>query len=462
MWRSLRFRLLLALIAVVVVVVGTVAVLASRTTVREFQRYVERGSVLRDRRLQGLLAVHYEQNGSWDGVQPLVEQMAKTSGERIVLTDEDGIAIADSERKLIGQSVSQGSVGPGVMVTWNGVPVGFLYVQGTPGLPPDSPEAVFLGSVNRWLLAGVIAAAVVAIILATALSRRILRPVEALTDAARRMEKGDLSQRVAVQTNDEIGELAHAFNSMSDGLARLEQLRRNMVTDVAHELRTPLSNIRGYLEALQDGVTEPSPEVIGSLHDEAMLLTRLVNDLQELALAEAGQLKLVLQPTVVEQIVSQVVSVMQPTAAAKDLTLQANVQQNLPPVMADPGRVAQVLQNLINNAMSYTAAGGTITVNASPAASAAEVQLSVRDTGIGIAAEHLPFVFDRFYRVDQSRTRATGGAGLGLTIVKQLVEAHGGHVWAESTLGQGSTFSFTLPVAPSPEQTDTSSGSKEA
>jgi signal transduction histidine kinase len=462
MWHSLRFRLLLALIAVVVVVVGTVTVLASRTTMREFQRYVERGSVLRDRRLQGMLAVHYQQNGNWNNVQPLVEQMAKTSGERIVLADENGLVLADSDHKLIGQSVSPGTVGPGVMITWSDVPVGFLYVQPTPGLPPDSPEAIFLGSVNRWLLTGVIAAAVVAIILTAALSRRILRPVEALTEAARRMEKGDLSQRVAVQTKDEIGELAHAFNSMSDGLARLEQLRRNMVTDVAHELRTPLSNIRGYLEALQDGVTQPSPEVIGSLHDEAMLLTRLVNDLQELALAEAGQLKLVLQPTAVEQIVSQVVSVMQPTAASKGLTLQTDLQHGLPPVMADAGRVAQVLQNLANNAMSCTPAGGTITVTARLGASAAEVQLSVRDTGIGIAPEHLPYVFDRFYRVDQSRTRATGGAGLGLTIVKQLVEAHGSHVWAESTLGQGSTFAFTLPVAPSAEQPGTPPGRNES
>jgi signal transduction histidine kinase len=276
------------------------------------------------------------------------------------------------------------------------------------------------------------------------------------------METGDLSQRVAVQTDDEIGELAHAFNSMANGLTRLEQLRRNMVTDVAHELRTPLSNIRGYLEALQDGVTQPDPEVIGSLHDEAMLLTRLVNDLQELALAEAGQLRLVLQPTSAEQIIAQVVNVMQPTAASKGLTLQTDLQPDLPPVMADPGRVAQVLQNLVNNAMSYTTAGGTITVTTRPAASAAEVQLSVHDTGIGIAPEHLPFVFDRFYRVDQSRTRATGGAGLGLAIVKQLVEAHGGRVWAESTLGQGSTFTFTLPVTASAEQPGTPSGRSEA
>ena len=200
MWHSLRFRLLLALIAVVVVVVGTVAVLASRTTVREFERYVERGSVLRDRRLQGLLAVHFDQNRCWDGVQPLVEQMAKMSGERIVLADEDLHVLADSDRKLIGQSVSPGAVVPGVRITWGEVPVGFLYVQPTGGLPPGSPEAIFLGSVNRWLLAGVIAAAGVAILLTATLSRRILRPVEALTEAARRMEKGDLSQRVTVST----------------------------------------------------------------------------------------------------------------------------------------------------------------------------------------------------------------------------------------------------------------------
>lgn len=461
MWSSIRFRLLLALIAVVIVVVGTVAVLASRTTLREFQRYVEYGSVLRDRRLQGMLAVHYEQNGDWDDVQPLVEQMAKLSGERIILANEDKRVLADSERKLVGQSVSSGMVGGGVLISWGGAPVGFLYVQPSAGLPPGSPEAIFLGSVNRWLLAGVIAAAGVAIVLTAALSRRILQPVEALTEAARRMESGDLSQRVAVQTKDEIGELARAFNSMADGLARLEQLRRNMVTDVAHELRTPLSNIRGYLEALQDGVAQPCPEVVDSLHDEAMLLTRLVNDLQDLALAEAGQLRLVLQPAAVGQIVSQVVNAMQTTAASKGLTIRTDLQADLPAVMADAGRVAQALRNLLSNAMSYTPEGGTITVTASAGNSAAEVQLSVRDTGIGIAPEHLSHVFDRFYRVDPSRARATGGAGLGLAIVKQLVEAHGGRLWAESTVGQGATFSFTLPVAATPDQHGAPAGGNE-
>lgn len=450
MWHSLRFRLLLSLIAVVIVVIGTVAALAIRTTTREFERYVERNSILHDRRLQGMLAGHFDQYGSWDNVQSLVEQMSNMSGERIILANEYNLIVADSDSKLIGRDASSGTAGTGVMITWLEVPVGYLYVQRTGGLPPGSPEAIFLRSVNRWLLAGGIAAIMVAVILAATLSRRILRPVEALTGAAQRMEKGDLSQRVAVSTRDEIGELGHAFNSMADGLARMEQLRRNMTSDIAHELRTPLSNIRGYLEALQDGVAQPSTEVIGSLHDEAMLLTRLVDDLQELALAEAGQLKLVLQPTAVEQVVSQVVNVMQPTAASKGLTLQTDMQSDLPSVMADPGRLAQVLQNLVNNAITHTPAGGQITVTTT--ADAMRILTRVRDTGIGIAPEHLPHVFDRFYRVDQSRARATGGAGLGLAIVKQLVEAHGGQVWAESTPGLGSTFSFTLPVAANMDQ----------
>ena len=445
MLHSLRYRLLLALLLVVVVVVGTVVLFAVRATTQEFQAYVERGGILRDRRLQNMLAAHYEQNRSWEDVQPLIEQMARMSDERIVLADENGLVIADSDRKLIGQLAGRTWAAPGMMISWGQMPIGLLYVRPTGGLPFGGPERIFLRSVNRWLLTAVLAAGAVAIALTWTLSRRILRPVEALTEAARRMETGDISQRVAVQTQDEIGELARAFNSMADGLARLEQLRRNMVTDVAHELRTPLSNIRGYLEALRDGVTQPTPEVIGSLHEESMLLTRLVDDLQELALAEAGQLKLIREPVALTPVVSQVVSAMQPRAAESGLTITAALPDDLPLVHADPGRVAQVLQNLVNNALAYTPSGGEITVLARAAGT--EVEVSVRDTGVGIALEHLPHVFDRFYRVDRSRTRATGGAGLGLAIVKQLVEAQGGRVWAESTPGVGSTFCFTLPVA---------------
>jgi signal transduction histidine kinase len=274
------------------------------------------------------------------------------------------------------------------------------------------------------------------------------------------MERGDLSRRVQVASKDEIGELARAFNAMADGLARQERLRRNMVTDIAHELRTPLTNIRGYLEALRDGVARPEPALLGSLHDEALLLNRLIDDLQDLALAEAGQLRLEMRPIALREIVEQTLSVLRPALDEKQLTLDVELARDLPKLAADPERVGQVLRNLITNAIIHTPADGCILLRAAtttndqrPTMSDREqealsfVVVTVCDNGSGIAPEHLPNVFERFYRVDRSRARATGGAGLGLAIVKQLVEAHGGRVWAESAPGQGARFSFTLPAA---------------
>jgi len=461
MFRSLRFRLLLMMIIVAIVALGTVALFARQTTTNEFQRYVQRGWDMRRGRFQDALVMYYNRNRTWDGVQPVVEQISQISGDRIILTDGEKRVLADSDRKLVGQTVGQGWAPPAGFVVFLGTPVGVVYINplGRPG--SGASEEVFLGSVNRWLLLAVVAAGLAAVLLTLALSRRILRPIEALTAAARRMEKGDLSQRVEVKSTDEIGQLAHAFNAMADGLARLEQLRRNMVTDVAHELRTPLSNIRGYLEAMRDGVAQPSPVLIDSLYEEAMLLNRLVDDLQELALAEAGQLKLVRQPVALAEIAEKVVNILQPQLTDKGLTVQTDLPAALPLVDADPDRVGQILRNLLTNAVNYTPPGGQITVaaklagadaSATPVLSSGEglspwVEVSVRDTGIGIAPEHLPYVFERFYRADKSRARVSGGAGLGLAIVKQLVEAHGGRVWAESAPGSGATFGFILPVS---------------
>jgi signal transduction histidine kinase len=445
MFRSLRFRLLLMMIIVAIVALGTVALFARQTTTNEFQSYVQRGGDIRRGRFEAMLVGYYDQNKSWDGVQPLVEQISQISGDRIVLADSDKRVLADSDRKLVGQTVGQDWAPPAGFVVFLGTPVGVVYVNPLGRPSSGASEDVFLGSVNHWLLLAVVAAGLAAVLLTLALSRRILRPIEALTAAARQMEKGDLSQRVEVKSKDEIGQLAHAFNAMADGLARLEQLRRNMVTDVAHELRTPLSNIRGYLEAMRDGVAQPSPVLIDSLYEEAMLLNRLVDDLQELALAEAGQLKLVRQPVALAEIVEKVVNVIQPQVTDKGLKLETDLPADLPLVDVDPNRVGQILRNLLTNAVHYTPPGGKITVAARLAS--AEVEVRVQDTGVGIAPEHLPYVFDRFYRADKSRARVSGGAGLGLAIVKQLVEAHGGRVWAESTPGSGATLGFTLPVS---------------
>ena len=217
------------------------------------------------------------------------------------------------------------------------------------------------------------------------------------------------------------------------------------MADVAHELRTPLSNIRGYLEALRDGVIEPDASTIESMHEEALLLTRLADDLQELALAEAGELRLDLAPNDLADIVRKAVAAIQVQAATKDIHIETKLAPDLPQVKVDAEWIGQVLRNLLSNAVAYTPQGGQVSVSARTLGS--WVELSVADSGTGIPAEDLPFIFERFYRADKSRSRATGGVGLGLTIVKRLVEAHGGSIEAHSEEGRGSTFVFTVPQA---------------
>jgi two-component system sensor histidine kinase BaeS len=258
------------------------------------------------------------------------------------------------------------------------------------------------------------------------------------------MEKGELSQRLDVKSKDEIGKLTHAFNSMSDGLTRLEQARRNMVADVAHELRTPAANIMGYLEVMIDGVLPPDLAILEALHSEAVVLSRLVEDLQDLELVDAGKLKLARQRIDPVEIIEKAVTASQQAAAEKEVDLKTDLPADLPAMVADPGRLEQVIRNLLNNAITHTPAGGQVGVAAQ--SRDGEIEVCVSDTGSGISAEHLPYIFDRFYRADQSRTRSTGGSGLGLAIVKALVEMHGGHVRAESTFGHGASFYVTLPL----------------
>ncbi len=454
MFHTLRFRLLMVLVLIVVAAVGGIALVSTRVTTRTFQGYEERRGTMRDRRFEGFLVGHYIQHGNWSGVQLELERMGQITGERVVLADGKGQVVADSEGELIGQPVEQDWGAPAALIVHNGAPVGALYV-GLPDWPGSPGSEGLLTSANRTLLVVAVAAGLIAVLLILGLSRRILGPVEVLTTAVRRMEAGDLSQRVEITSQDEIGDLARAFNGMADGLARLEELRRQLVNDVAHELRTPLTNIRGYLEALQDGVVQPERHVIDSLHEEAMLLNRLVDDLQALSLAEAGQLRLERQPVALADVVDRAIGAVRPRAVAEGVVLQADLPEDLPLVDVDPRRIGQVLRNLLENGLTHTASGGEIAVAAR--ANDEWVEVSVRDTGTGIAPEDLPHIFERFYRADKSRSRATGGAGLGLAIVKQLVEAHGGRIEVESrgepswspTAAKGTRFTFTLPVAES-------------
>lgn len=319
---------------------------------------------------------------------------------------------------------------------------GFIIEVQYPG-PTNSLQQEFINSVTRVIIAVVLGAGAVALALVTLLVLPRLLTIEEITQAARRLAGGQLDQRVQVKANDEISALASSFNNMADSLEKAERLRRTMVNDVAHELRTPLSNIQGYMEGLRDGVIQPRAELFDSLYQESQLLTRLVNDLQMLSLAEAGQLNLRRVTTDLQPLIHAVVSNLTDnlrTAAP----IKVSLPSSLPRVLIDPDRIKQVLANLLSNALEHTPPSGVITLTAR--VQEGTVRVDVADSGDGIAPQHLPFVFERFYRADPSRARSTGGSGIGLAIVKQLVQAHGGDVSVDSQLGNGSCFSFTLPL----------------
>ncbi|MGW5929016.1 sensor histidine kinase [Streptomyces anulatus] len=275
---------------------------------------------------------------------------------------------------------------------------------------------------------------------------RLVRPLHALTGAAQRMRDGEQPESVPVSGDDEVGRLAAAFNDMSAHRARLEEQRKAMVSDVAHELRTPLSNIRGWLEAAQDGLADPDPAFVSSLLEEAVLLQHIIDDLQDLAAADAGVLRLHPESVEIRELLSQVAAAHQARAENAGVTLAVTATAPGPALRADPVRLRQAVGNLVSNAVRHTPEGGRVTLRAyAHEEGDGAVLVEVTDTGSGIPPEDLPHVFDRFWRAEKSRSRRTGGSGLGLAIVRKLVEAHGGTVDATSVEGEGSTFVLRLP-----------------
>ncbi|MCL4369811.1 MAG: ATP-binding protein [Chloroflexi bacterium] len=505
---SMAFKLVAAFAVVALVGVLIVAFLANRLTSTAFGSYVEQGVLAQDQRIADYIVEQYAAGG-WRSVSAMLMPVSHSTGTRLVVADPSGKVIADSSGRLTNSLVPNPAPGRQVPLKSDGKPIGTLYVaestsgmsgmmdrwdmmggwgmmgdQGwrgwmggrspaSPGITsPTSPATStsttsgantggantnsaqqYLDAVGQatWI-AGALAV-LVAMLLGFFLSQRITSPLRRLTLAAGRVASGDFSQRVDVRSKDELASLAAAFNTMAESLAKTEDQRRRLFSDIAHELKTPIAVIRGNLEAIADGVADPTPERISSLQEETALLTRLVTDLRDLSLAEVGQLKLHPQATDLGELVKGAAAGLQAQAEERGIEVAAGAEEGLPPVLADPDRVGQVLRNLIANALRYTPSGGSIRVSASldgqtgPSAMGARfARVSVIDTGSGIPADDLPYIFDRFYRVDKSRSRASGGTGLGLAVVKQLVEGHGGRVWAESELGKGTVFHFTLPL----------------
>ncbi len=477
--RSLTFKLVLAFLLTSVAGMALAAIFIRQSVTTEFDSYV-----ITQQRAEFVdqISGYYEQTGSWNGLDRwLREQAARRLADvtpatadqrraaprlRFVLADSAGMVLLPLGRYSLGSSLNQEDIGKGTPITIDGRVVGTV-------ITPDRADFRNVAE-DRYLartdIALGIAAAVmvgVALLLGGLLARLITRPVRELTAAAGRIAGGDLAQQVPVRSRDELGALAGQFNHMSADLARATRLRQQMTADVAHDLRTPLTVIAGYLEALRDQVLRPTPERFAMMHDETQLLLHLADDLHTLSLADAGELALDRRPIAPRQLLERVAQTYQHAADQVGVALKLDLADTLPEICVDVEQLTRALSNLVNNALHYTPQGGTITLRARtetkderrktkdiddlPASfvlrPSSFVILEVSDTGAGIAAEHLPSIFERFYRADPSRQQATGGSGLGLAIIKSIVEAHGGQVSVASVLNQGTTFTITLPMA---------------
>jgi len=483
-------RLTLAFVLVTLVGVSTVALLANLSASSQFRHYLVRSEMMGQGSLAEDLATYYERQGSWDGVEgifgsgsgPMQHGWGGPSdhtqgmgpmhrgGGATLLANGKGLIVYDSQGRYMGETLSRSEQKLAIPIQVEGRTVGFLLAVPPSGMQLQPQEQSFLDQVNRALLLAGALAGGLGILLGLGLSRGLTAPLARLTTAARHIAGGDLSQRVPKTGSAEIAALGQAFNQMAADLEKAEELRRNMVADVAHELRTPLSVLQGNLRAILDGVYPLEQAEIAALYDETRLLSRLVDDLHELAQAEAGQLHLDLRPIDFVEVVHTTVANFAVAAEAKEVRLTtdwADETTNLP-VLADPDRLAQIMRNLLSNALRHTPEGGQITVSATvlpftPQQQRTFVRIVVADTGEGIPPEDLPHVFDRFWRAEGSRSRERSGpsiprqarddanpgrgSGLGLAIARHLVQAHGGEMGVESEVGQGSRFWFSLPVA---------------
>lgn len=494
---SLQFRLTAGFALILAAALLSVSAYASAVTQREVAAFADEVTGARAERLDRLVSDSYENAGGWEGVQLALEQVSALYDWRVVIEDEFGDIVGDSHflfnrMPMRGQRFQQRPVmiagrrlgtfliepdqghltlgadsqriqsrlraptapGPAAAPAPElqriagpvGADVTDAAVDTVDKIAAEPPLSRLAASFNQSLLLAGLAAGAAGIALMVLTTRQALRPVRQLSAAAGGLATGDLSQRVAVTGGGEVGRLGAAFNEMASSLESAEQERRRLVADIAHELRSPLTNIQGYLEAIKDGVLEPDEETIETLYSQTRHLAALVEDLRLLALVEAGSLRLDVSPVDLARLVADAADAFRPRADERGVRLDVVPVDGLPPTRVDATRIRQVVSNLVENALLHTPEGGTVTVSVGGGPPGV-ARVTVRDTGAGIPAEELAHVFDRFYRVDRSRDRATGGAGLGLTIVKRLVEVHGGTVAAASRPDEGTTFTVELPFA---------------
>jgi two-component system OmpR family sensor kinase/two-component system sensor histidine kinase BaeS len=476
--RRLWVQQTLAFSIVVIVAMGGVVFWINQSTDTEFRKYVTLKYIRSQSSGMQELIDYYELGDTWEGVEGLLERgfyfddkwdihwgtMLDESKwlwlrenkrlPEVLLADAGGQVIYDSTGMGKGQRLDRREMAYAWPITEadDRDAIGYLLLFYPVNAPLDAREQQFLDRIEYLLLISAALAVLLIVVVGAFLNRRLNAPLQRLATAARAVAAGDLDQQVDTGGSIEVAQVGRAFNEMTAALQEAETQRQSMVADVAHELRTPLSVLQGNLWAILNDTYPLEKAEISRLYDETRLLSRLVEDLRELALADAGQLDLNLQPTDASQIIRNTVDSLALAAEAQEASLSAQLPDDLAPVQADPDRVGQVLRNLLVNALRHTPPGGSVTVSAVARVEALEI--AITDTGEGIAPEDLPRVFDRFWRADSARARSgsgaeerlAGGTGLGLSVAQSLVEAQGGRIWVESTLGQGTVFRFTLPL----------------
>jgi signal transduction histidine kinase len=465
MLRSLSWKLILAFMLVAFTTAGLVALFIRLTSADRLMEFVieqQRASLVAG------LSDYYAINGSWDGVDQNWQQLSARNYPPPAGQSPEHASTGNpppgerDRRNLFGLADTQGSViisvdphypagaqlpadvlKAGTPITVNGEQVGTIINASQPG-GFNPQEALFLQRTSQALLFAILGALVVALIMGILLARTLTGPLHELTNAAQRITQGQLEQQVRVKSNDEIGQLAIAFNRMSQEVARVNQARRQMTADIAHDLRTPLTVISGYIEAMRDGVLKPTPQRLALIYTEIERLQDLVGDLKTLSLADAGELSLNPQFISPRTLLDRAANLFSVQAEHQIVSIRVEASEDLPKIFIDEARMMQVLGNLISNAFRYTSSEGAITLSAQ--ISGDKMEINVKDTGTGIAEEELPYIFDRFHRADKSRHTETGESGLGLAIVKALVESHGGTASADSVLNQGTTIHLYLPI----------------
>lgn len=460
----IRWKLLTAMIVVVAVTLGLSGLLTRQVTHDQVRRLLVSREPAPSADLARPLEEFYRTAQGWNGVDQTLDRLAREFRKRIVLTTPDGRIIAvshelrdatvrvEGENRVLIARMDRGQlmrivveIPPAIVRDTAGGKAGRAYF-----LPPDEPAGGLavreFAALDRRLITTFAGAALVAALFAFVISRRITRPIERLTLAVRKIARGEILAHVEVSGSDEIAQLGESFNAMAHSIGRQEELRRRMVADVAHELRTPLTNLRCELEAVQDGLVPPDAARISSIHEEVLHLQRLVDDLQDLAVAEAGGLPLKRERIDLVLLVSRLVESFQSDGGRRRIAIGFSGGGRAM-VEGDATRIAQIMRNLLSNAVSHTPAEGRVDVSVSAEGNNAVV--SVADSGSGIPHEALDAIFERFYRLDEARGRESGGAGLGLAIVRRLVVLHGGRVWAENVEGSGARFTFTIPLSSS-------------